>query len=61
MQEYAQEVDFELFQKKFWPKYGSGTRYLTPDIVWTEIYSIIKGSHNCSQFANKALPRDHYI
>jgi len=29
--------------------------------VWTEIFSVIKGSHNSSDYANKGLPMDVYI
>ena len=39
------EVDFELFQVKFWPKVRSQSK-LSPITVWTEIYSQIKGSND---------------
>jgi hypothetical protein len=41
------EVDYEYFVVHFWPrvikKYYS-SRNITPHLVWTEIYSTIKGS-----------------
>ena len=61
IQEYAQEVDYESFEKKFWPKYCYRERHLTPAAVWTEIFSVIKGSHNSCEFPLKGIPKDVYI
>lgn len=62
MQEYAQEVDYDLFERKFWPKYfyKEAGRGVTPSIAWTEIFSVIKGSNNSADFHTKALPRETY-
>lgn len=36
------EVDFEIFKNRFWPKVSSWTK-VSPLVVWTEIFSVIKG------------------
>ena len=64
MQEYASEVDYELFERKFWPKFCSRevtSKHVTPAIAWTEIFSVIKGSYNSSEFASKALSKELYV
>jgi flagellar motor protein MotB len=52
VQEYAQEVDYELFERKFWPRYyyRDAAKGVTPAIAWTEIFSVIKGSNNSADF-----------
>lgn len=62
VQEYAQEVDFDLFERKFWPKhfYKDAVKNVTPSIAWTEIFSVIKGSNNSADYHTKALPREAY-
>ena len=63
VQEYAQEVDFETFERKFWPKHCSreSNRNLTPATCWTEIFSVIKGSYNSCEYAGKGMPKDKYV
>mmetsp|Transcript_42011 Transcript_42011/g.48677 ORF Transcript_42011/g.48677 Transcript_42011/m.48677 type:complete len:275 (+) Transcript_42011:1839-2663(+) len=39
---FAQEVDFEMFEKKFWGK-NKGRLRISAMNVWTEIFSVIKG------------------
>ena len=58
IQEFAQEVDYELFEKKFWPKVGHYRMNCAS--TWTEIFSIIKGSHNSSEYPKMALPFEMY-
>jgi ATP-dependent exoDNAse (exonuclease V) beta subunit len=41
-QMFSQEVDFEIFEKKFWGK-NKGRIKLSSMNVWTEIFSVIKG------------------
>ena len=41
-QMFSQEVDFEMFEKKFWGK-NKGKLKLSALNIWTEIYSVIKG------------------
>jgi len=46
---------------KFWPKHGSSVCSLSPQVVWTEIYSKIKGSQQSSDYVDKGLPRKSYL
>ena len=41
-QTFAQEVDFEMFESKFWGK-NKGRLKVSAMNVWTEIFSVIKG------------------
>ena len=34
---------------------------MTPAQCWTEIFSVIKGSHNSCEYAGKGLPKDKYV
>lgn len=34
---------------------------MTPAQVWTDIFSVIKGSHNSCEYAGKGLPKDKYV
>lgn len=61
VQEFAQEVDFEVFQRKFWPKQSYIHKGLTASQVWTEIFSVIKGSHNSASFALKMISLEQYL
>ena len=54
------EVDFETFRQRFWPKVANWSR-LNPLVVWTEIYSVIKGSVECYQYEYKVLPMFVYL
>lgn len=44
-QQLSFEVDYDLFESKFWPKIAHRRclKKLSPTLVWTEIYSVIKG------------------
>ena len=59
---YSFEIDFEYFIKFFWPVFKSkkGTK-LSPDIVWTEIYSYIKGSDTSHTYQGWYIPYNIYI
>jgi hypothetical protein len=56
------EVDFSYFNTNFWPSYAK--RYMNSPItsasVWTEIYSVIKGSRSSSLYPNHFLPPENY-
>ena len=54
------EVDFETFRTRFWPKVASWTR-VSALVVWTEIYSVIKGSAESSEYRYNALPFYVYV
>jgi hypothetical protein len=41
-QMFSQEIDFEIFEKKFWGK-NKGSLRISALNVWNEIYSVIKG------------------
>ena len=34
---------------------------MTPAQCWTDIFSVIKGSHNSCEFAGKGLPKVKYV
>lgn len=53
------EVDFDFFLTHFWPNVNRkfySSRNITPQLVWTEIYSSIKGSASAYQFPGQYLP-----
>ena len=58
------EVDYDYFVVHFWPrvvkKYYS-SRNITPHLVWTEIYSTIKGSATSHQYATQFLTQNAYL
>ncbi|CDW90518.1 lupus brain antigen [Stylonychia lemnae] len=54
------EVDFETFKNRFWPKVANWTK-LTPLVVWTEIFSVIKGGAQSHCFENQVYPFILYI
>ena len=62
-QQLSYEVDFEMFESKFWPKVGNrkSMKKLSPTVVWTEIYSVIKGGLSSSHYYMGYLPRHIYI
>lgn len=49
-QTFAQEVDFEMFESKFWGK-NKGRIKLSAMNVWTEIFSVIKGGLQTDWFS----------
>jgi superfamily I DNA/RNA helicase len=49
-QTFAQEVDYEMFEQKFWGK-NKGRIKLSAMNVWTEIFSVIKGGLQTDWFA----------
>ena len=61
-QMFRQEVDFEMFENKFWGK-SKGSIKLSALNVWTEIYSVIKGGiGNISlYFSNGVLNYNEYL
>jgi hypothetical protein len=54
------EVDFEVFRLKFWPKVGQQCK-LQPLVVWTEIFSEIKGRHDSWKYQFGGIPHQFYI
>jgi hypothetical protein len=52
-QQLSFEVDFEVFESKFYNRFKQHQKYkrLSSAMVWTEIFSVIKGGLNS---------RDHY-
>ncbi|CAI2362242.1 unnamed protein product [Moneuplotes crassus] len=66
-QMYSQEVDFEMFERKFWKKNLCGIK-LSALNVWTEIFSVIKGGVECvhniiswDSYCKMKSPMDDYI
>jgi len=53
-------VDFDIFRNRFWPKVASWTK-LSPLVVWTEIYSVIKGGAQIYKFDYCTLPLYVYV
>ena len=58
------EVDYESFVVHFWPKvvrkYYS-TKNITAHLVWTEIYSTIKGAATAHQYPTQFLTQNAYM
>ena len=54
------EVDFDIFRNRFWPKVASWTK-VAPLVVWTEIYSVIKGGAQIYQYDYCVLPLGVYL
>jgi hypothetical protein len=64
-QMFSQEVDFEIFEKKFWGK-NKGNLKLSAMNVWTEIYSVIKSSGctlniMCNYYGSQILTQKMYM
>lgn len=61
---FSFEVDYEYFVVHFWPrvvkKYYS-SRNITAHLVWTEIYSTIKGSAEAHHYPGQYLTQHAYI
>jgi superfamily I DNA/RNA helicase len=58
------EVDYEFFVTHFWPNVNRkfySSRSITPQLVWTEIYSTIKGCASSHLFPGQYLPEKAYI
>jgi len=58
------EVDFDFFLTHFWPNVNRrfySSRNITPQLVWTEIYSTIKGSASAHTYAGQYMPEKVYI
>lgn len=59
------EVDYDYFVVYFWPrvvkKYYSTSKIITPHLVWTEIYSTIKGSATAHQYPTQFLTQNAYM
>jgi len=56
----AQEIDYEVFERRFWPRFGFNNK-MSPMLVWTEIFSTIKGSSESFNFLMASLPREEYM
>ena len=57
------EVDYDIFESKFWPKisHRRHLKKLSPTLVWTEIYSVIKGSIRSKCYYQGYLPDYEYV
>lgn len=59
----AFEVDFDYFLLNFWPRIA--VKYHNPMItattIWTEIYSVIKGSAQSHQYVGWYIPKFQYL
>ncbi|CDW72543.1 lupus brain antigen [Stylonychia lemnae] len=62
-QQLSFEVDYDTFEQKFWPKIitRKNLKKFSPTLVWTEIYSVIKGGMQSGLYYMGYLPRDVYI
>ena len=62
---YCFEIDFEYFEAHYWPtiqKQYYHNKHITAHLVWTEIYSTIKGSAYSHQYPQyRSLPKNNYI
>ncbi|EAS04219.2 hypothetical protein TTHERM_00298300 (macronuclear) [Tetrahymena thermophila SB210] len=58
------EIDYNYFANYFWPfvsiKFKSSS-LISCSSLWTEIYSVIKGSANCYKYKQRYVPRDEYL
>jgi len=64
----AEEIDFELFSEKFMKvfrkehqKSSKCNNKLSDAMVWTEIFSVIKGGFKSHNYYQNFLPSDVYI
>lgn len=58
------EVDFDFFCTHFWPHVNRrfySSRNITPQLVWTEIYSTIKGSASSHMYPGQYMPEKVYL
>lgn len=53
------EVDYEAFRLRFWHKFTAKTK-LEPLVVWTEIYSTIKGGSESLRYPEHYIPLEVY-
>jgi hypothetical protein len=58
-QNLSHEVDFDVFAQRFWPKVQQETK-LSSFVVWTEIFSEIKGRAYSWEFRG-GIPPNLYI
>lgn len=56
-------MDYDIFESKFWPKIAHRRclKKLSPTLVWTEIYSVIKGGMSSCQYYQGYLPKKDYV
>lgn len=57
------ESTFDMFSSRFWPQVRNhaNCKDLKPELVWTQITSIIKGSTSSYKYERFALPKDVYV
>jgi len=55
------EVDYEVFRIRFWPRVAQMARQLSPLLVWTEIYSVIKGGFYTARYSCGYVPFEVYL
>lgn len=62
-QQLSFEVEYDIFESKFWPKISNRRclKRLSPTLVWTEIYSVIKGGMQSCYFYQGYLPKREYV
>ena len=54
------EVDYNIFMTRFWPKVAYHTR-LDSLVVWTQIFSEIKGRVNSYEYEEGGISAEIYI
>ncbi|KAL4454345.1 hypothetical protein ABPG74_012302 [Tetrahymena malaccensis] len=58
------EIDYNYFASYFWPfasiKFKSSS-FISCSSLWTEIYSVIKGSAYCYKYKQRFMPKDDYL
>ena len=56
-------MDYDVFESKFWPKVSNNKslKKLSPTLVWTEIYSVIKGGMQSCGYYLGYLPKKDYV
>jgi len=61
-QAFSQEVDYDMFELKFWPKNKGNKLNLSALNIWTEIYSVIKGGTNFYYYRyHQVMPLNTYM
>ena len=63
-QQRAFEIDYEYFAMHFWPQIHRmyyTYRHISAHMIWTEIYSTIKGSANSHLYFGHYLSESVYL
>lgn len=57
----AFEVDFQYFKTQFWPRVATYQKGINADLVWTQIYSYIKGASDAHEYAGWYVSQYNYV